>query len=30
VDGRILTDQPMAPHQHVHIHSHGTVPHEHH
>ncbi|MEJ2641751.1 MAG: ABC transporter ATP-binding protein [Desulfosarcinaceae bacterium] len=28
-DGRILTDQPMAAHQHTHIHSHGTVPHEH-
>lgn len=28
--GRILTDQPMAAHQHTHIHSHGTVPHEHH
>jgi cobalt/nickel transport system ATP-binding protein len=27
--GRILTDQPMAAHQHVHVHSHGTVPHEH-
>jgi cobalt/nickel transport system ATP-binding protein len=28
--GRILTDQPMAPHQHTHVHTHGTVPHEHH
>lgn len=29
VAGRILTEQPMAPHQHIHIHNHGTVPHEH-
>jgi cobalt/nickel transport system ATP-binding protein len=28
--GRILTDQPMTAHQHTHVHSHGTVPHEHH
>lgn len=27
--GRILTDQPMQPHQHTHVHAHGTVPHEH-
>ena len=27
--GRILTDQPLAPHQHTHVHAHGTVPHEH-
>ncbi len=27
--GRILTDQPMAAHQHTHVHAHGTVPHEH-
>jgi cobalt/nickel transport system ATP-binding protein len=28
--GRILTDQPMTPHQHTHVHTHGKVPHEHH
>jgi cobalt/nickel transport system ATP-binding protein len=27
--GRILTDQPLAAHQHTHVHAHGTVPHEH-
>lgn len=29
-DGRVLTDQPMAPHQHTHVHTYETVPHEHH
>jgi cobalt/nickel transport system ATP-binding protein len=27
--GRILTDLPMTAHQHTHVHTHGTVPHEH-
>ena len=27
--GRIITDQPLAAHQHTHVHAHGTVPHEH-